>query len=367
MISQISFPLNSVNITPAHQNNSSYASTRTEEPKSKQTQALSTEIKQVITLIDKELDTVNKSWWSEALTVFPFTVLEVLWGIAEIYSGLISKFIYAATSTEELGAGFLVAKSLTSYKKQLQERKQILENILQQISSNQPLNNLSAKETSLLNAVKQKDLKTIFDSESNNQANKWIEILQKSVAVLLTVLAAMKFTGVAPKLFKGIEEHPIPKHINHLKNKAFSSFGKYSNWAEIGLLTLPMLIFSFIKHNLSKQTNSNLLSSTLKAESIANFTCSLEAISNVGQILINEGLTFSKLLPGLFGQGGLLQLIGKRNIREVIDLPLSAWMAWNYFDSASEINEIRTQHFRHMNTGLTGLLEEAMTQIDNTD
>ena len=91
----------------------------------------------------------------------------------------------------------------------------------------------------------------------------------------------MKVTGKDKHLTRRLEENKILKVIENSKQKMFSGFPKHIQpIAEALILSLPMFVLGWLKHNLSKQFINNDLSSSFEAESIAN-NCRTKLFMNV--------------------------------------------------------------------------------------
>lgn len=280
----------------------------------------------------QEIKTAQEATLAEGLTC-PVALLEVLWGVAELCgTGLFSKLIYAVTSGEELLAAGWVAKSLGDYAGNLGDKLFQLDSVIASVQEGLPLDG-SSEQTVILEAALNDNLRPLFHSPHNDAANKLVSILQGSIGLLLGALSILKISNKDPGIFKKIEHHPIPRAINSFKGRLFSIFpGKFKEVAEITLLAAPMVALGIWKKGLSDQSMSHTLASTLNGQSIANWTCAAEAFGNGAQLLFNEDATLASIM-NRGSQNGLMI----RPIRNLLEIPLCLWMAWNYLGSAADM------------------------------
>jgi hypothetical protein len=267
-----------------------------------------------------------------------FAIPEILWGVAELCStGLLSKMIYAITSLEELFAAAWVSNSLTSYTEKLDQKIKQVDDLKKSINEGF-IDNIDQDKVQILTASKTGMIDELIKHENNDATNKFVGMLQGGIGVLLTFLAFLKFTNKDPGIFRAIERHPIPRKINEFKERMFSIFpGKSKELAEVVFLAAPMLAMGYWKGQLAKQAQSKSLASTLSGQSIANYTCAMEASGNVIQLLADEDTTLMDVLSGKSSKGQPVNGFMGRPVRNILEIPLCLWMSWNYLASSFQM------------------------------
>ncbi len=297
---------------------------------------LTEKLKKAKNLLQSQIPKTVSGVALEGITLFPLAILEVLWGLSELSSGLLSKFIYTLTSTEEVFASGNMAYTTWQNKECLENRIKEIDYLLEKDGNYADINE---EQKRILNAVLNNDLQALVHFEGSKNSNYLLSYLQGGVSILLGIVTIMKVTGKDKHLTRRLEENKILKVIENSKQKMFSGFPKHIQpIAEALILSLPMFVLGWLKHNLSKQFINNDLSSSFEAESIANNVCGTEGLLNIAEVFANK-------FPALKG------------LVRVIDPILSFGMFWNYLSStlglvAHQQNQKQNDKFSAFN-GLT--------------
>ncbi len=304
---------------------------------------LDDKLKKAKKLLESQIPRTALGTALEGITLFPLAILEVLWGLSELSSGYLSKFIYTLTSTEEVFAAGNITYTTWKNKECLEQRVKEINSL---IKKNGDYRELNEEQKNILNALLNNDLQALVHFEGSKKSNYLLSYLQGGVSILLAIVTAMKVTGKDKQLTHKLKENKILRSIESGKEKMFSPFPKHIQpIAEALILSLPMFVLGWLKHNLAKQFINNDLNSSFEAESIANNVCGTEGLLNIIEV-------FADKIPALKG------------FVKVADPILSFAMFWNYLSSTlGLVNYQQNQNRNNSLSSFNGLTASKLRSV----